>query len=118
VPSSNVRLVWVPGSFELPLAARRLAKAAPRPHAVIALGTLIRGETPQYDAIAHAVARGLMEVAVSTGIPVGFGVVVAETPAQARARAGGRLGHRGEEAALAVLELLRVFEHTDEHRGR
>jgi 6,7-dimethyl-8-ribityllumazine synthase len=109
-------LVWVPGSFELPVAAARLAAASPRPDAIIALGTLIRGETPQYDAIAHAVANGLTHVAVSTGVPVGFGVVVAETLAQARARAGGRLGNRGEEAALAALDLLHLFDRTPRRR--
>ncbi len=78
--------------------------------AVLALGVLIRGETPQYAVIAHAVAQGLTQVAVMSGIPVTFGVIVAGTVAQAKARAGGAKGNRGEEAALAALEMLRPIK--------
>ena len=108
--SADIRLLWVPGAFELPVAAARVAKSRPRPHAVIAVGTLIRGQTPQYEVIAHAVAQGLSQVAVTSAIPVTFGVIVASTLAQARARAGGAMGNRGEEAALAALAVLRLFD--------
>ena len=107
--SSAIRVVWVPGAFELPVAAARAVKRHPRPDAVLALGALIRGETPQYLVIAHAVAQGLTQVAVMSGIPVMFGVIVAETAAQAKARSGGAKGNRGEEAALAALAMLKSF---------
>lgn len=107
--AARIRTVWVPGAFELPVVAARAVKARPRPDAVIALGVLIRGETAQYEVIAHAVAQGLGQVSVTTGVPVTFGVIVAETPAQARARAGGPRGNRGEDAALAALSVLQLF---------
>ena len=110
VVTRNIQLVWVPGAFELPVVAARLAHAKRRPHAIIALGALIRGQTSQYEVIAHAVAQGLSQVAVTATIPVTFGVVVAATPAQARARAGGAQGNRGAEAAMAALAVLRLFE--------
>ena len=78
-------------------------------HAAIARA-LIRGETPQYEVLAHAVAQGLAQVSVERGIPVPFGVIVATTVAQAKARAGGSFGNRGAEAALAALAVLRLFE--------
>lgn len=107
---SNIRLLWVPGAFELPVVASRVARARPRPDAIIALGALIRGQTPQYEVLAHAVAQGLSQVAVMVRLPVTFGLIVAETIAQAKARAGGSMGNRGEEAALAALAVLRLFD--------
>ncbi|MBI2885545.1 MAG: 6,7-dimethyl-8-ribityllumazine synthase [Candidatus Omnitrophica bacterium] len=105
VAAEDIGTVWVPGAFELPVAAAA-AIAARRPDAVIALGCLIKGETPQYAAIGQAVADGLTQVAVSTRVPVAFGVIIADTFAQARQRAGGRCGHRGEEAAEAALDMM------------
>ena len=95
--------MWVPGAFELPLAASMAA--ANRPEAIVAVGCLIKGQTPQYEAIGQAVANGLMQVSVTCQVPVGFGVVIAESVAQARARAGGTMGNRGEEAAAAALKM-------------
>ena len=109
VPSRSVQLWWVPGAFELPVVAARLARRRPRPDAIIAVGAILRGETPQYRALAHAVAEGLGRVAVDACLPVTFGVIVADTTAQARARAGGRVGNRGAEAALAALAVLNLF---------
>ena len=106
----RIQLLWAPGVFELPVVAVRAARMRPKPDAIIALGVLIRGQTPQYEVLAHAVAQGLSQVAVETGIPVTFGVVVAETVAQARARAGGSMGNRGQEAALAALSVLHLFD--------
>lgn len=107
---SQIRLWGVPGAFELPVVAARVARSRPRPHAIIALGALIRGETPQYDVLAHAVAQGLTAVSVKEGLPVTFGVIVSTTLAQAAARAGGSAGNRGAEAALAAVAVLRVLE--------
>ncbi len=109
VPSRNVRLLWVPGAFELPVVALRAAECRPRPHAIVALGALIRGQTPQYEVIAHAVAQGLSQASVATGIPITFGVIVATSIAQAKARSGGSAGNRGAEAAMAALVVLRLF---------
>jgi len=110
VPHRNVRLLWVPGAFELPVVATRLAESRRAPDAIIAVGALIRGATPQYEVLAHAVAQGLSQVSVKTGVPVTFGIIVATTVAQARARAGGAMGHRGSEAARAALDVLQLFE--------
>jgi 6,7-dimethyl-8-ribityllumazine synthase len=122
--SGAIRVLWVPGAFELPVVAARLVRRRPRPHAVIALGALIKGDTPQYEVLANAVATGLTEVSVRTGVPVSFGIIVAATPAQAGARAGlpaprqrsvagqagGTRGNRGQEAALAALAVLRLLD--------
>ncbi len=110
VARSRIELWWVPGAFELPAAAARLARRRARPDAIIALGTLIRGQTIQYEVLAHAVAEGLMQVAVSDGLPVTCGVIVASTAAQAKARAGATGRNRGAEAALAALAVLDLFD--------
>lgn len=110
VSPSAIRTIWVPGAFELPAAASKIASGKKRPDAIIAVGALIRGETSQYAAIAQAVTTGLSTVSVNAGLPVGLGVIVAETAEQARARAGGSSGNRGEEAALAVIEMIQLFE--------
>ena len=111
VSRARIRVTWVPGAFELSAAAAWAARRRPRPDAIIALGVLLRGETPQYAVLANGVACGLSQVAVTTGVPATFGVIVAETLAQARARAGGRMGNRGDEAASAALALTRLDDH-------
>ena len=103
----DVRVLWVPGAFELPMAAAWAAKHL-KPSGIVAVGCLLKGETPQYAAIGSAVAQGLTQVAVQTHTPVGFGVIVADSFAKARARAGGAVGNRGEEAAAAVIDLLKL----------
>ena len=110
IPSSHVRRLWAPGAFELPVIATRLAEGPHAPDAIIAIGALIRGQTSQHEVIAHAVAEGLAQVSVKTGVPVTFGVIVADTVAQARARAGGARGNRGSEAALAALATLKLLD--------
>jgi len=106
VSRTNIKTVWVRGAFELPVTAAAVGDSL-RPQAIIALGCLIKGQTPQYAAIGNAVAMGLMQVSVSKCIPLGFGVIVAESFSQARARAGGSMGHRGQEAALAAMDVAR-----------
>lgn len=105
IAPARIRTQWVAGAFELPVAAAVIAAQA-RPDAIVALGCLIQGQTPQYAAIGGAVAQGLMSVAVQTKIPIGFGVIIADSMSQARQRAGGVFGNRGREAAEAVLEVL------------
>jgi 6,7-dimethyl-8-ribityllumazine synthase len=102
-----ITLVRVPGSFEIPVAARRVA-AARKHDAVVALGVLIRGETPHFDVIAAEVARGLGQAAADTGVPVAFGVVTAESTEQAMERAGGKMGNRGWEAAMSAIEMANL----------
>lgn len=111
----DVRVVWVPGAFELPQVAARLA-AAGGVDALVCVGCVIRGETPHFEYVAGEAARGIAEVGRASGLPATFGVITANTRAQALARAGGRVGNRGEEAAVAALELLAVYD--DLRRGR
>lgn len=111
IPLSRIQIVWAPGAFELPVLAARALRQRPRPDAVITLGALIRGETPQYEVIAHAAARALAQLSVDSGVPVTFGVIVAASMAQATARAAGGRSNRGAEAARAALETLRAMDH-------
>jgi len=104
VRPERVDVHWVPGSFELPLAAMTLARTR-RYAAVVCVGVVIRGETPHYEHVAGAAAQGLSRVALETGVPVTFGVITSLTEEQAWERAGGSVGHRGEEAARAALEM-------------
>ena len=97
-------VVRVPGAWELPNVAAKLARSG-KVDAIVALGCVIRGETSHYDVIVNESARGLMQVSVETGIPVANGVLACENEAQALARAGGDEGNKGVEAALAALEL-------------
>jgi len=107
VADADRTFVRVPGCFELPLAAQRLI-ASGKFDAVVALGVVIRGETPHFEYVAGECAGGLMEVQLSTGVPIGFGVLTTETEAQAEARADPRRGDKGYQAALAALALLGV----------
>ena len=97
-------VVRVPGAWELPNVAAKLARSG-KVDAIVALGCVIRGETSHYDVIVNESARGLMQVSVETGVPVANGVLACENEAQAVARAGGDEGNKGVEAALAALEL-------------
>lgn len=114
---ADLLVVRVPGAFELPLAALRVISSQ-RPDAVIALGAVIRGDTPHFDFIAAACAEGLSRVATDTGVPVAFGVLTTDTVAQAQARAGGRVGNRGSEAAEAAIRLATLVRGLDRRRRR
>ncbi|MEQ1886313.1 MAG: 6,7-dimethyl-8-ribityllumazine synthase [Bryobacteraceae bacterium] len=96
----------VPGAFELPLAAKKLARRGGY-DAIIALGAVIRGETPHFDYVAGEAARGLQNVALDTGIPIIFGVLTTDNLEQAEARAGGALGNKGYDAAMTAIEMAR-----------
>jgi 6,7-dimethyl-8-ribityllumazine synthase len=104
VARGRVDIVSVPGAWELPLAAQWAAVTG-RYDAVIALGCVIRGDTPHFDFVAGEAARGLARVMLDTGVPVTFGLLTTETPEQALERAGGRSGNKGWDAAAAALEL-------------
>jgi 6,7-dimethyl-8-ribityllumazine synthase len=104
VASTAVDVYWVPGSFELPQAARHLARSG-RYAAIACVGCVIRGQTPHFEFVAGEAAAGIQRVALETGVPATFGVVTALDEAQAWARAGGEVGNRGAEAAHAAVEM-------------
>ncbi|MGH7722375.1 MAG: 6,7-dimethyl-8-ribityllumazine synthase [Candidatus Dormibacteria bacterium] len=101
-------VVWVPGAFEIPAAARELAEHG-HIDAVICLGVVIRGETTHFDLVAAEAARGVGAVHATTGVPASFGVVTAETLEQALDRAGGKAGNKGADAALAAVEMVSLL---------
>ena len=108
VTRQAIEVMTVPGAFELPLGAMALAKTR-RYACVVALGCVIRGETPHFDYVSAEAASGLQLAALDTGIPVSFGVLTCDTRDQADARAGGEHGNKGAEAARAALEMADVF---------
>jgi 6,7-dimethyl-8-ribityllumazine synthase len=105
---ADLVVAWVPGSFEVPVAARELAEHG-NVDAVICLGVVIRGETTHFDLVAAEAARGVGAVHTATGIPASFGVVTAENLEQALARAGGKAGNKGADAALAAVEMVSLL---------
>jgi 6,7-dimethyl-8-ribityllumazine synthase len=108
VADDDVQVAWVPGAFELPVAAGVAARAG-WADAVICLGAVVRGETPHFDLVAGQAAAGTMRVGLDTGVPVLFGVLTTDDAAQAEARAGGKSGNKGADAALAAVETVRVL---------
>ncbi len=108
VPEAVVDVVWVPGAFELPVAAQAAA-ASGRYAALVAIGCVIRGETPHFEYVAGEAARGLAHVALAHRLPVGFGLLTTESLDQALARAGGAAGNKGYEAAEAALRTADVL---------
>ncbi len=106
--ASAIRVVWVPGAFELPIAVSRVARRGDV-DAVVALGCVVRGDTPHFDYVAGEAARGTAAAARETDIPVAFGVLTTDTWEQAVARAGGKLGNKGGEAAVAAVETANLL---------
>jgi len=104
----NLHVIHVPGSFEVPLAARTLA-AGGQFDAVVCLGAVVRGATPHFDLVAQAVARGVAEAGLATGVPVTFGVLTTDTLEQAIERAGSKAGNKGWDAALAAIEMVNLL---------
>ncbi|RMG39557.1 MAG: 6,7-dimethyl-8-ribityllumazine synthase [Candidatus Dadabacteria bacterium] len=103
-----VTVVWVPGSYEIPLISKKLAETG-KFDGVVAVGAVIRGETLHFELIANELSRGLMQVSMETSVPVTFGVITADTVEQATARAGGEAGNKGAEAAVAAVEMVNVL---------
>ena len=110
--SDDVDVIWVPGAWELPIAARRLL-ASERYHALIALGAVIRGDTPHFDYVAGEASRGLARASEDFDVPIGFGLLTCDTKAQAEARAGGEHGNKGWDAALAAMQMADLFDRLD-----
>jgi 6,7-dimethyl-8-ribityllumazine synthase len=112
--ASDLELYWVPGAFEIPLAARRLAESG-RFDAIVTLGSVIRGGTPHFDYVCRGVTDGVREVMRDSGVPVGFGVLTTDDIDQALARAGGSDGNKGGEVALAAIEMARFTRGYNDH---
>lgn len=106
---ADLTLVRVPGAFEIPLAAKKLA-VSNKYNGIICLGAVIRGATPHFDFVAGECVKGLAHIMLETGVPVGFGVLTTDNLEQAIERAGSKAGNKGVEAAAAVLEMVRVLE--------
>ena len=116
---ADIRVAWTPGAFEIPQAALRLARDKKfSPHAILCLGAVIRGETPHFDYICAEASRGLGQAALETGIPMAFGVLTTNTLKQAMARAGGKAGNKGWDAALAAMEMADLFAKWPTKPGR
>ncbi len=108
VPDDAIDVAWVPGSFEIPLVASKLAASA-RYAAVICLGCVIRGETAHFDHVAGQAASGVQQASLSTGVPVIFGILTTDTVEQALNRAGLKGGNKGSDAALAAIEMVSLL---------
>jgi len=106
---SDIEILWVPGAFEIPLIAHRMAKSK-KYDAVICLGTVIRGATPHFDYIASEVAKGIAHVSFSTGVPAIFGIITADSIEQAIERAGTKDGNKGRDAASSAIEMANLVE--------
>jgi 6,7-dimethyl-8-ribityllumazine synthase len=115
VPDDDVVLLRVPGAFEIPIAAQRLAETS-RVDAVICLGCLIRGATPHFEYIASACAHGITAAAAATGVPMTFGVLTTNSVEEALERAAPGDGNKGREAALAAIDLIRTLHTLDDRR--
>jgi 6,7-dimethyl-8-ribityllumazine synthase len=109
IAPGDLVLAWVPGAFEVPVTARRLAQTGLY-DAVVCVGAVIRGETAHFDLVAGECARGIQQVMLETGVPVAFAVLAAENLDQALARAGGKYGNKGWDGAMAAMQMASVLE--------
>ncbi len=109
---ARIELIWVPGAFEIPYAAMKAAEKG-NSDAVICLGAVIRGETPHFDYICSESAKGIAHAAISTGIPVIYGIITADTIDQAVERAGTKSGNKGRDAAMAAIEMANLYKELD-----
>ena len=112
VAVDDIDQVWVPGAWELPIAVRRLL-ASERYEGIVAVGAVIRGDTPHFDYVAGEASRGLARASAEFDTPIGFGLLTCDNQEQAEARAGGAHGNKGWDAALAALEMVDLFDRLD-----
>ena len=110
VKSEDVQVAWVPGSFEIPLIAKKMAESK-KYDAVVCVGAVIRGGTPHFDYVAAEVSKGVANVGLMTGVPTIFGVLTTDTIEQAIERAGTKMGNRGAEAAMAAIEMANLLKN-------
>ena len=108
----NIEIIRVPGAFEMPIAVAKVA-ATRRFDGIVALGAVIRGGTPHFDYVAGECVKGISSVAQSSGVPIGFGILTVDTIEQAIERAGTKAGNKGEEAALAMIEMVNLLRRLD-----
>ena len=108
VDTDDITLVWVPGAFELPLAAMKLAQSG-KYSAIVCLGTVIRGSTSHYELVCNEAAKGIAQVGLKTGVPVTFGVVTTENIEQAIERAGTKAGNKGADCAQSAIEMINLL---------
>jgi 6,7-dimethyl-8-ribityllumazine synthase len=106
--AGGITHVWVPGSWEIPLAAKKLAQAG-KHHAILCIGCVIRGQTPHFEYVAAEVAKGVAQVGLETGVPTVFGVITAESLEQAIERSGTKAGNKGADAARAAIEMANLM---------
>lgn len=109
VAEENIDLAWVPGAFEIPLVAKKMAQSG-KYDAVIALGTVIRGETSHYDYVCAEVSKGVAQVGLEAGVPVMFGILTTDTIEQAVTRAGTKAGNKGYDCALGAIEMINLMK--------
>lgn len=109
VRDDEISVVWVPGSFEIPYAANRIARGK-KYDAVICLGAVIRGATPHFEYISGEVTKGIAQISLATGVPVIYGVITTDTLEQAIERAGTKAGNKGKDAAEAAIEMVNLFD--------
>jgi 6,7-dimethyl-8-ribityllumazine synthase len=109
VKESDIEVAWTPGSFEIPLVAKKMAQSGEYA-AIICLGAVIRGGTPHFDYIANEVSKGIAAVGLETGMPVIYGVVTADTLEQAIERAGTKMGNAGFQAAMSAIEMANLIQ--------
>ena len=112
VREEDIHLAWVPGAFEIPLVAQKMAQSG-KYDAVIALGAVIRGSTSHYDYVCAEVSKGVAQAALSTGVPVLFGVLTTDTIEQAIERAGTKAGNKGAECAQGAIEMVNLLRSMD-----
>jgi len=110
----NIEVYRVPGAWEIPPVAARLARSGSAPDMVICLGAVIRGETPHFDYVCAEASKGVARVALDADIPVAYGIITADTVEQAVDRAGAKSGNRGFDAAMTALEMARLYRRIDE----
>lgn len=108
VKDSEIEVAWVPGAFEVPLVAKKMA-GSKKYDAIICLGTVIRGETPHFDYVASEVAKGVAKVGLDLNVPAIFGVITADNMEQAIKRAGAKEGNKGKDAALSAIEMVNLL---------
>ncbi|MCM1081887.1 MAG: 6,7-dimethyl-8-ribityllumazine synthase [Clostridium sp.] len=109
VKEDDITLAWVPGAFEIPMTAKKMAESG-KYDAVICLGTVIRGATTHYDYVCNEVSKGIAAVSMSTGVPVMFGIVTTENIEQAIERSGTKAGNKGYDCALGALEMINLMK--------
>ncbi len=113
VPDQNITVAWVPGAFEIPLAAKKMAESG-RFDAVLALGCVIRGATPHFDYVAAEAAKGVGQVSLQSGVPVMFGILTTDSIEQAIERAGTKAGNKGVDAAMGALEMTSLLAQMED----